>query len=199
VTEAAGHGGPNALQKLILEAKHNENCSYVHLANRAGLRDNGQPWINKSQIQKFATRPLKRPPRAEAVVGLALALRVSKSVVRAAVGESLRYRDPVPGERGGFSYAHALADRVDAIPDGEDRGRVLWAWEHLLRGVEPRPAPSGRTADELSRTAEALLDALPRLSAAARRRLLDVLDEVAGGDVTPDGENGEDEDGPDAG
>jgi hypothetical protein len=188
----------NALQRLIAEVKASSNdISYARLAERAGFQDDGTPWIQRQQIQKFATLPLKRPPRDAAVVGLARALRVTESTVRAAVGESLRYRDPLPGDRANYTFAHALADRIDGIDDGETRSRVLWAVERLVRAVEPAVEPQPVVLDELSELSGALLDALPRMDDTQRRRLLALLDEVADGDVRPGGgeDDEDDEDG----
>jgi hypothetical protein len=188
VTEEAGE--PTALQELILEAKRGEDdISYARLAARAGRRPDGRPWMLPGQIQKYATLTLEDPPRPAAITGLARALRRPERVVRAAIGETFGFRDPLPEEVRGLSYAHGLAERADALDDPVVRQKVLWAWEHLLRSVEP--ALDVAVPETVGEVGEALLDAVRAMSDTQRRKARAVLDEVLGeGDEVPENTNG---------
>ncbi len=176
---------PNALQKLIAEYKAgNDDISYARLARNAGERDDGTAWINRSQIQKFATRRLKRPPRDEAVTGLARALETTESVVKAAVGESLEYRDPLPGEVRGHSYAHALAVRIDKVDDAVARGKLLWALEQMVSAVEGRSAPERAAARPAGKSAVVIYDAIEAWTDEQRREAARILRERWGDGVS---------------
>ncbi len=186
--------GQNALQRLIADAKARAGkMSYQRMAERAGTRPDGTPWIIGTQIQKYATAPLRRPPQAAAIVGLARALGLTESIVRAAVGEAQGYRDPLPGEARGYTVAYALAERIDAVDDPVARDRLLWAVERLVSSVEgefvPVPEPA-QPADDLGELAESLFDSLPKLDDDQRRLLIAKLTEELGKDVENGRSNG---------
>lgn len=133
------------LQRLILETCQTYGWSYRAVAERAGLREDGRPALHHNTVQRLATQRQQRSPSPRIVEALARGLNVPTAVVVAAVAESLGYREAAPGGRE-FSLAHALAERVDALDDDEERALILKVMERLASAAEAKKG-DGRDDD----------------------------------------------------
>lgn len=161
------------LEKLILEVKDSEGKSYAQLASRAGFGPDGKARISAGGLQKFGSQRIERALKGSTVVALALALNVHPGVVRAAVAETLGYREPVPGQDRGYSAAWGLAERIDRVDDDEKRGKVLWAVERLVSAVEAELAEAEAVAVEA--VPETALEADIRTVGEVGEELLDMV------------------------
>ncbi|WP_239405443.1 hypothetical protein [Frankia sp. Cj3] len=122
----------NALARLIEKRKADLGLSYDEISARSSVA--GGPVIPKSTIHRWATREPQRNPPRRLMVALAYALDVRVDVVRDAFAEALGLTRESAGES--FSSpVQDVADRIEALPP-EEQGRVLWAVECLLAGVD---------------------------------------------------------------
>jgi hypothetical protein len=129
-------GEPNPLQRLILETKRNRNVTYRDIEKKSGYRDDGRPIVYWQTIAALATKPMKAPPNSATIAALARGLDLNESLIVAAIGETMGYREPLPPQAS--SLAHALAARVDILDDPDERAHILGTMSRLLDAAEAR-------------------------------------------------------------
>lgn len=170
----------NAVQRLIREVREsNPGMRYQDIANRSGRLPDGRrrgdgtdTVLIRSVVQNWATQEVwDRSPSQEAMDGLARGLGVAPGVVRRAFGEALGLCEPGPAPSW-YSAAHALAERIDALPGGV-KGRVLWAVERLVDGAENAARPEA----DAGASAVEIFEAIKNMPEGERRRVADMLAE----------------------
>lgn len=156
------------IQALISQVRQTMRWSFGDISRNAGDHPvEGTPRLPVSTIQRLATYPISRSPNLKTVQALAAGLRVPVTAVQAAIGETLGFREAAPGGRG-FSLAHALAERIDALTDDEERGLILAATDRLIAAAEAKESEMKRVE----------IDKPSRSRGDAAARLVELIDEA---------------------